>query len=296
MKKKGVSALVTTVLILGFTIALAAVIMTWGSGFSKRMQEKIEEQSETRLLCSRMSLELKKTCWDDNKIFLMAENTGSLPTTHLRIMAFSEESSGEAVTENEIEIAGQKTYTVNYDKEKLGEISHIRVLPYVKYKGQPYACNIIDKEVNDCVTPEQPEPVLPEVVPDETPEITYGGDDGDGGDGGDGGVECGNDVCEEGEDCSNCEADCGCDSGFLCQEGICVEDPCGDGSCEANEDCSSCAVDCGCDEGYVCQEGSCGVTESICINAEDYEICDGLDMSYGEGYQAECCSTYTKCC
>ena len=31
MEKKGISPLIATVLILGFTVALAAVIMTWGS-------------------------------------------------------------------------------------------------------------------------------------------------------------------------------------------------------------------------------------------------------------------------
>ena len=48
---------------------------------------------------------------------------------------------------------------------------------------------------------------------------------------------CNNDICEEGEDCTNCEADCG-----ACED---VEPVCGDGECNGDEDCSSCEADCG---------------------------------------------------
>lgn len=36
--------------------------------------------------------------------------------------------------------------------------------------------------------------------------------------------------------------------------------------------------------------------EQICQNAEDYGLCGGLDLVYGEGYRATCCAEYTLCC
>jgi len=37
MNKKGISPLIATVLIIGFTVALAAIIITWGSGFVNKL-------------------------------------------------------------------------------------------------------------------------------------------------------------------------------------------------------------------------------------------------------------------
>ncbi len=35
---------------------------------------------------------------------------------------------------------------------------------------------------------------------------------------------CGNQVCEAGEDCENCEADCGCPAGMACESGTCTDE------------------------------------------------------------------------
>lgn len=72
---------------------------------------------------------------------------------------------------------------------------------------------------------------------------------------------CGNNVCELGENCSNCEDDCG----------PCVPDPpvCGDGTCDQpDENCSNCEDDC----------GAC-LPDPVCGNndIEPGEECDGSD-------------------
>lgn len=50
--KNGVSPLIATVLIIGFTIALAAVVMTWGGGFVRSTTEGTSKQSDLTLKCS----------------------------------------------------------------------------------------------------------------------------------------------------------------------------------------------------------------------------------------------------
>jgi len=49
MNKKGISPLVATVLIIGFTVALAAVIMVWGQDFITGMVERTENLEPLRL-------------------------------------------------------------------------------------------------------------------------------------------------------------------------------------------------------------------------------------------------------
>ncbi len=36
--------------------------------------------------------------------------------------------------------------------------------------------------------------------------------------------------------------------------------------------------------------------KTICQNAQDSSLCDGLDITYGEGYKALCCSEHSLCC
>ena len=51
MDKKGISPLIATVLIIGFTVALAAVVMTWGGGFIREQTESTETTTSQALKC-----------------------------------------------------------------------------------------------------------------------------------------------------------------------------------------------------------------------------------------------------
>jgi flagellin-like protein len=52
MKKKGISPLIATVLLIGFAVALAAVVMTWGLDFVRETAETTKEQTQNTLVCA----------------------------------------------------------------------------------------------------------------------------------------------------------------------------------------------------------------------------------------------------
>jgi uncharacterized protein YkwD len=114
---------------------------------------------------------------------------------------------------------------------------------------------------------------------------------------------CGNGLCEPGEDCASCVADCGscsavCGNG-LCEPGedcaSCVADcgtcppVCGDGTCDAGEACDVCIADCG-ECPPVCGDGVCEGNEDVnnclddCYNwpaawsAKEQEILDQINV------------------
>lgn len=67
--KKGISPLIATVLILGFTVALAAVIMTWGTGFTKKMQTQTEETANVQVICATdVVFDVKSVCYEDEAV------------------------------------------------------------------------------------------------------------------------------------------------------------------------------------------------------------------------------------
>jgi len=109
---------------------------------------------------------------------------------------------------------------------------------------------------------------------------------------------CGNGLCEGGETCSTCVADCGsclidgeyCDSpneciGDYCVSNFCSSDItyCGDTLCEGGEDCSTCSTDCGCPSDQYCSG------DATCVNQEvDGGSCATADECVG----GNCVNTY----
>ena len=58
MNNKGISPLIATVLIIGFTVALAAIIITWGSSFVQRTQRQVGEQADFSIVCSQLDFDI----------------------------------------------------------------------------------------------------------------------------------------------------------------------------------------------------------------------------------------------
>ena len=99
--------------------------------------------------------------------------------------------------------------------------------------------------------------------------------------------ECGDGMCNNGETCSSCEADCGpCATAPSCGDGQCkdgetcetcetdcgkCEDPkpsCGNDNCDEGETCSTCEKDCGpCTPEPKCGDGTCDEGET-CLTCE----------------------------
>ncbi|MBS3107878.1 hypothetical protein J4468_03075 [Candidatus Woesearchaeota archaeon] len=52
INKKGISPLIATVLIIGFTVALAAVIMVWGSDFIKSTTDDVDRTTKVQIACT----------------------------------------------------------------------------------------------------------------------------------------------------------------------------------------------------------------------------------------------------
>jgi hypothetical protein len=118
---------------------------------------------------------------------------------------------------------------------------------------------------------------------------------------------CGNDICDQGEDCNSCPADCiggssgGGDDCADCFKGVCdgvchptkdgpecpdcmVSYCCGDSVCEGEEDSFNCAIDCGAPP--VCGNGTCDPGEDQCncpadcgqpLESEAGYCSDGID-------------------
>lgn len=94
-KKRGISPLIATVLIIGFTVALAAVIMVWGQGFIKGMQEKTETGANTQLVCAQdVVMQVSNVCRDTpSTLKVTIKNDGNKALRKIVLRAYETDSS-----------------------------------------------------------------------------------------------------------------------------------------------------------------------------------------------------------
>lgn len=85
MLKKGLSALVATVLIVAFTISIAIIILNWYKLFSLEIGEKIGNQTTKKIDCSYGAISFRRVCKDGNNITGMIENTGNIELRNIEI-------------------------------------------------------------------------------------------------------------------------------------------------------------------------------------------------------------------
>ena len=106
---------------------------------------------------------------------------------------------------------------------------------------------------------------------------------------------CGDGNCDEGEKCC---LDCGCPSGFWCDDMACVPRPyCGDGLCKDSENCANCFVDCKCGQGKVCHEEMCTSVEcNRNRDCNDDEPCTQDICYFGGDANAYCGHEKIKAC
>jgi|TARA_Y100000310_G_scaffold38954_1_gene36543 flagellin-like protein len=78
VEKKGISPLIATVLIIGFTVVLAVLVINWALPFVRNLQETTEESSNTQILCAQDVIFSIKTACDagTNQVKLTVSNDG----------------------------------------------------------------------------------------------------------------------------------------------------------------------------------------------------------------------------
>ena len=124
------------------------------------------------------------------------------------------------------------------------------------------------------------------------------------------GKKCGNGVCQTGETCSTCPADCGvcppvcgdatCNGRETCSScstdcGVCPP-VCGDASCNGSETCSSCPADCGvCPPPPVCGDATCSGGETCSSCPADCGVCPENQCTVDSDCVPEVCCHASSC-
>jgi len=148
--KKGISPLIATVLIIGFTVALAAVIMVWGQGFIKGMQEKTEAGADVQLVCAQdVNARISNVCEDGRSLRITVQNDGSKELTNLTLRLYKSESEISSLTLGGVSSFGVKTFSLGKELTDdaplpsgvaASEVRQVEGIPIVSISGKSTPC------------------------------------------------------------------------------------------------------------------------------------------------------------
>ena len=147
--KKAISPLIATVLIIGFTVALAAIVMTWGNNFVKTTQETTGRTVQKQIICTEdVRLDIKGITLLDDKINLKIENSGTKDIDRITVRFYGSDGTENVETASGLESLEIKTFEIGFNSTKIGTITKIDAFPIINYQGESVMCkNCIDEEI-----------------------------------------------------------------------------------------------------------------------------------------------------
>jgi flagellin-like protein len=144
LNKKGISPLIATVLIIGFTVALAAVIMTWGQKFTKDIQEQTEETSGSQMTCANtneVNFEIKKVCLESgNNYKITISNDGTKKLEKMQLRFYQSEEMVKVIKDQfpeGIESLGIETKSVD---ATINNVKKVEAIGVIKLNGKEITC------------------------------------------------------------------------------------------------------------------------------------------------------------
>ena len=149
--KKGISPLIATVLIIGFTIVIAALVITWGTNLFRETQERTGETSELNLACADVlsTIDVRVTNLDESTgtFDLTLDNgvTREIDGFIVRVYNAGETSADTVDTADlvgDFTLGGNslKTFSLNYDPTIVDNVVKFGVKPKVVIKGETKQC------------------------------------------------------------------------------------------------------------------------------------------------------------
>ena len=149
MIKNGISPLIATVLLVGFTVVLIAIILLWGRGYYEERAQKEGKISELEADCATsVLLDVKSAALQGVKLILGLNNDGNRDIDGLVVVvqgAGGQEPIKLYGSQYRIKKFEAKTIETNYTAS-VGTPTEVKVIPALK-AGQKYYVACDDKAV-----------------------------------------------------------------------------------------------------------------------------------------------------
>ncbi len=139
MNKKGISPLIATVLIIGFTIVLAVLVITWITETVKTQTDTADSLTDANTKCLALLGGYSETfTYSSGAYHMSLVNIKSNPFDfHTLWLGSSDGSIGNSST---VSVAGYESVTVTSNDVSQGDYSKVKIIPFFIVDGKEYEC------------------------------------------------------------------------------------------------------------------------------------------------------------
>ena len=147
--KKAMSPVVSTVILIGFAIALGGIVMSWGKG-GYTVENPIVECKQTSLSLISYG-ENKGICTQDDSLYFTIQNNGEVELDGIKVSLLSDEGIYSDVIDRPIRVADIVKLDLPYGG--MGKIEKVIFVPKFNYLEQERLCpknGFFIEEVGEC--------------------------------------------------------------------------------------------------------------------------------------------------
>ena len=135
MNKRGISPLIATVLIIGFTIVIAALVFQWGGNYFQSSTSETSQEAERAIAMTGIEINLKEATFGHEGINLLIESKTDKQIEGLKVRFTGDKGSTIVEVEEAIDPFATKRIPVNY-YENIGEIQKIDIFARVMLNNE----------------------------------------------------------------------------------------------------------------------------------------------------------------
>lgn len=146
MKKRGVSSLISTLLIILATVLIGTAILIWAVGYVKSAQQSTSEISEETVFCASTDIKIRTACIEDDDIVFMVENPSQTDLEGLNIRVIGSSGAYQEIIKEKFKVAEIRKIIVNNDGS-IGSLRYVELLPII-FAGKEITCSQAASESN----------------------------------------------------------------------------------------------------------------------------------------------------
>ena len=143
--KKAISPLIATVLLIGFAISLAVIVIFWGRGLITGILEKEAPFSQGKLECeTNTAIDIGDVaCYEPENFLIKVEVKNEKNTNIQKFRANiygGQDSSFSTVSASSIDSFGKRILNFKYGSTIIEPVERIEILPIILYENVEVTC------------------------------------------------------------------------------------------------------------------------------------------------------------
>lgn len=158
--KKGISPLIATILLIAFSIALGAVVMSWGEAYVEDKAEFVQGVQEAGTGCANAKLSIisvagqPQICYKQNLIEVLVDNGPLVDVSdiHVRVAGSSDVYVRESILDEPLKRGSSRK--IVFVVADVGAIKQIKLTPQIFVGNTLAMCSqgtVVVENINPCI-------------------------------------------------------------------------------------------------------------------------------------------------